>query len=64
MQKVMVKGLARDEQSLRESGIVPGSKVMVVGSTFDDVLALSRPTSTPVCYFLIHLFICITSNVL
>lgn len=46
MQKVMVKGLARDDKSLRESGIVSGSKVMVIGSTFDEVLALSHQTST------------------
>lgn len=44
MQKVMVKGLAHDEKSLRESGIVSGSKVMVIGSTFDDVLSLSHQT--------------------
>lgn len=46
MQKVMVKGLAHDEKSLRDSGIISGSKVMVIGSTFDDVLALSHQTAT------------------
>ncbi|XP_032790982.2 ubiquitin domain-containing protein UBFD1 isoform X1 [Daphnia magna] len=45
MQKVMVKGLAHDQKSLRESGIVSGSKVMVIGSTFNDVLALSHQTA-------------------
>lgn len=45
MQKVMVKGLAKDEKSLKECGITSGSKVMVIGSTFDDVLALSRPSA-------------------
>jgi len=44
MQKVMVKGLAKDDKSLKECGITSGSKVMVIGSTFDDVLALSRPS--------------------
>ena len=41
MQKVMVKGLARDDKSLKEAGITKGSKVMVVGSTLNDVLAVS-----------------------
>ena len=45
MQKVMVKGLAKDEKSLKESGVTAGSKVMVVGSTLTDVLAVSGPTS-------------------
>jgi len=48
MQKVMVKGLAKDEKSLKECGITSGSKVMVIGSTFDDVLALSRPSALTV----------------
>jgi hypothetical protein len=50
MQKVMVKGLAQDDKSLRDSGIISGSKVMVIGSTIDDVLALSHQTAT-VCSF-------------
>ena len=45
MQKVMVKGLAKDDKSLKECGITSGSKVMVIGSTFDDVLALVRPSA-------------------
>ena len=52
MQKVMVKGLAHDDKSLRESGISNGSKVMVIGSTFDDVLALSHQTATVLLYYL------------
>lgn len=48
MQKVMVKGLAHDEKSLKETGIISGSKVMVIGSTFDDVLALSNQTTSAV----------------
>lgn len=48
MQKVMVKGLARDEKSLKEAGVVAGSKILVVGSTFDDVLALSQSSTTAV----------------
>ncbi|KAK9309184.1 hypothetical protein QLX08_001130 [Tetragonisca angustula] len=44
MQKVMIKGLAKDEQTLRNLGVTKGAKVMVVGSKLDDVLAISIPT--------------------
>ncbi|XP_053973167.1 ubiquitin domain-containing protein UBFD1-like [Hylaeus volcanicus] len=44
MQKVMIKGLAKDEQTLRNLGVTKGAKVMVVGSKLDDVLAVSIPT--------------------
>ncbi|XP_072757380.1 ubiquitin domain-containing protein UBFD1 isoform X1 [Anoplolepis gracilipes] len=44
MQKVMFKGLAKDEQTLRNLGITKGAKVMIVGSKLDDVLAVSIPT--------------------
>ncbi|XP_034177343.2 ubiquitin domain-containing protein UBFD1 isoform X1 [Osmia lignaria lignaria] len=44
MQKVMIKGLAKDEQTLRSLGVTKGAKVMVVGSKLDDVLAVSIPT--------------------
>lgn len=47
----MVKGLAHDDKSLKETGIISGSKVMVIGSTFDDVLALSNQTSPVVIVF-------------
>jgi len=53
MQKVMVKGLARDEKSLKEAGVVAGSKILVVGSTFDDVLALSQSSTTAVKHILL-----------
>jgi hypothetical protein len=43
MQKVMYKGLARDEKSLREEGVTDGAKVMVVGSTISDVLSVNTP---------------------
>ena len=46
MQKVMIKGLAKDEMSLRQVGVVKGSKVMVVGSTLNDVLEVAKkPTA-------------------
>jgi len=62
MQKVMVKGLAKDDKSLKECGITSGSKVMVIGSTFDDVLALSRP-SVPVCSVTNMLFSIVPQNI-
>ncbi|KAK7069819.1 Ubiquitin domain-containing protein ubfd1 [Halocaridina rubra] len=45
MQKVMIKGLAKDEKTLRELGVTPGSKVMVVGSKLDDVVSVNTPKS-------------------
>lgn len=45
LQKVMFKGLAKDDKTLREIGITPGVKVMVVGSKLDDVLAVSTPST-------------------
>ena len=47
LQKVVIKGLAKDEKTLREAGIIAGAKVMVVGSKLDDVIAVSN-TSTQV----------------
>jgi len=42
MQKIMIKGLAKDEMTLRKLGVVKGSKVMVVGSTLNDVLEVAK----------------------
>ena len=41
MMKVMIKGLAKDEMTLRKLGVVKGAKVMVVGSSLNDVLKVS-----------------------
>ena len=41
MMKVMIKGLAKDEMTLRTLGVVKGAKVMVVGSSLNDVLKVS-----------------------
>lgn len=41
MMKVMVKGLAKDEMSLKQLGVVKNSKIMVVGSSLNDVLQVS-----------------------
>ena len=45
MQKIMIKGLAKDEMSLKKLGVVKGSKVMVVGSTLNDVLEVAKKPS-------------------
>ena len=41
MMKVMIKGLAKDEMTLRMLGIAKGTKVMVVGSSLTDILKVS-----------------------
>ncbi|XP_046659519.1 ubiquitin domain-containing protein UBFD1-like [Homalodisca vitripennis] len=48
LQKVMIKGLAKDERTLRELGVMKGAKVMVVGSKLNDVLAVSTPSTQDV----------------
>jgi len=45
MQKVMIKGLAKDEMTLRQVGVVKGSKVMVVGSTITAILEVNKKPS-------------------
>lgn len=44
MQKIMFKGLAKDQSTLRDLKVTKGAKVMVVGSTMNDVLQV---TNTP-----------------
>lgn len=39
-QKLIIKGMAKDNMTLRQSGIVKGGKVMLVGSKMDDILAM------------------------
>lgn len=39
----MIRGLAKDERTLKELGVTKGAKIMVVGSKLDDVLAVSTP---------------------
>lgn len=41
-QKIMIKGMAKDEMTLRSAGIVSGCKVMVVGSKTNDILAMTN----------------------
>ncbi|RWS25213.1 ubiquitin domain-containing protein UBFD1-like isoform X2, partial [Leptotrombidium deliense] len=44
MQKILFKGIAKDDKTLRESGFVNGSKVMVMGSTLNDVMSVNAIT--------------------
>ncbi|XP_063444728.1 ubiquitin domain-containing protein UBFD1-like isoform X1 [Mytilus trossulus] len=44
MQKIMFKGLAKDESTLNDLKVTNGAKVMVVGSTLNDVLSVSKPS--------------------
>lgn len=41
MQKLMYKGLLQDNQTLGNIGLTKGAKIMLVGSTLHDVLAVS-----------------------
>ncbi|KAG1669288.1 Ubiquitin domain-containing protein UBFD1 [Nymphon striatum] len=41
MQKLMFKGLAKDDKTLKDLGVIKGAKLMVVGSTLTDILAVS-----------------------
>ncbi|KAF6202564.1 hypothetical protein GE061_002962 [Apolygus lucorum] len=48
LQKVMYKGgLAKDEKTLKEIGVVVGAKLMLVGSKFDDVISVLSTASNP-----------------
>ena len=42
----MFAGLAKDESTLQELKVTKGAKIMVVGSTLTDVLAVNTPAST------------------
>jgi len=46
MQKIMIKGLAKDEMTLRKLGVTKGAKVMVIGSTLNDVLEVAKKPTT------------------
>lgn len=50
MQKLMYKGLLQDSQTLKSAGVTKGAKIMLVGSTLNDVLAVSS-VSKQVNYF-------------
>lgn len=44
MQKLMYKGLLQDNHTLKGAGVTKGAKIMLVGSTLNDVLAVSSVT--------------------
>lgn len=48
MQKLMYKGLLQDNKTLSSLGINKGAKIMLVGSTLNDVLAVSSVTKQDV----------------
>ena len=39
----IIPGLAKDESSLRDLKVIKGAKIMVVGSTMNDVLSVNAP---------------------
>lgn len=41
-QKILIKGMAKDDNTLRESGLVKGGKVMVIGSKMNDILSVTN----------------------
>lgn len=43
-----LSGKLNDNQTLKESGINNGAKIMVVGSTLNDVLLINQPNSCDV----------------
>ncbi|PIK52598.1 hypothetical protein BSL78_10502, partial [Apostichopus japonicus] len=43
MQKLMFKGLLKDDKTLRELKVTKGAKFMLVGSKLDDVLEVNKP---------------------
>ncbi|XP_069762141.1 ubiquitin domain-containing protein UBFD1 [Narcine bancroftii] len=43
MQKVMYKGLLQEDKTLREIKVTNGAKIMVIGSTINDVLSVNTP---------------------
>ncbi|VVC31049.1 Ubiquitin-related domain,Ubiquitin domain [Cinara cedri] len=47
VQKVMVKGLARDDQTLESLNINSSSKIMVVGNRLIDIIAAARVNEDP-----------------
>lgn len=49
MMKVMIKGLAKDEMTLRKLGVTKGAKVMVVGSSLQVRLKFQIETKTVFC---------------
>lgn len=49
MQKIMIKGLAKDDQTLKSLNVSSSSKIMVVGSKIKDVVAVTLTKAIMVC---------------
>lgn len=49
MQKIMIKGLAKDEQTLESLSVSSSSKIMVVGAKLQDIVAVSVANIEEVC---------------
>lgn len=49
MQKIMIKGLAKDDQTLESLNVSSSSKIMVVGAKLQDIVAVAVPKAEEVC---------------
>lgn len=49
MQKIMIKGLAKDDQTLESLNVSSSSKIMVVGAKLQDIVAVSVANVEEVC---------------
>jgi len=48
MQKIMIRGLAKDDQTLESLNVTSSSKIMVVGAKLQDIVAVSVPKAEEV----------------
>lgn len=69
-----IQGLAKDESTLKDLKVTKGAKIMVVGSTLNDVLSVSKPSpqelqetakatvaaKEPLSQQKVHVYICVT----
>ena len=46
MQKLIYKGILKDDQTLTEGGLIEGCKIMLVGSKPDDILSVTNNKKT------------------
>lgn len=49
MQKIMIKGLAKDDQTLESLNVTSSSKIMVVGAKLQDIVAMTVANVEEVC---------------
>lgn len=55
MQKIMIKGLAKDDQTLESLNVSSSSKIMVVGAKLQDIVAVSVANVEEVRQIVVHL---------